>query len=241
MIGSLAPCSASTSGEPRVVESEKSLTGSLADEIVEEIKDALVRGELRPGDHVSADRVARNLGVSHVPVREALSKLEANGHLISVPNRGFIVPELSLHVVDDVYRWREVLEDEAHRIAVPNLADVQLAELANLCREMRDAVSAGDAVRFHRINRRFHFIPFEATNSRVLARVLPSLWDTASHYQSVLIQVQSSIPVLQSQHENLLQAFLDRDPERVNEVMRGHRTVTLAMMRAILSDRVNSS
>lgn len=210
---------------------------SLADEIAEETKDELVRGELCPGDHVSTDRIARKLGVSHVPVREALSKLEAQGYLEAVPNRGFFVPELLLDDVEDVYRWRRVLEEEVHGTAVPALTEAQLSTLGELCGEMRTAADAGDAVRFHRINRRFHFVIFEASNSRVLMRMLPALWDAASHYQSVLIQVESSISTLQAQHEELLRAFVDRAAERANEVMRGHRQVTLSMMREILSQR----
>jgi DNA-binding GntR family transcriptional regulator len=207
---------------------------SLSDQIAEQIKDALVQGQLLPGQRLSASGLARQYQVSHIPIREALNRLQVEGHLIVIPNRGFFVPSLSLADVEDIYLWRQVLEDEAYRIAVPRLTGDDLAQLDELCRRMRKASWEKDPLYFHRTNREFHFIPFRRTGSQRLARLLDPLWDAASHYQSVLIRVDRSLPQLQEQHEQLLEAFRARDVSAAVAIGAAHREVTLAKMREVL-------
>jgi DNA-binding GntR family transcriptional regulator len=202
--------------------------------VVERIKDALVTGRLRPGNHVSASGLARELGVSHIPVREALKELHADGHLLLIPNRGFFVPELSRSDVFDIYRWRRVLEDEAQRQAIPLLSNSDLEQLTALCAVLRSAARRSDIVVFHRVNHDFHFAVFGRTQSPRLIRMLEPLWRTAFHYQSILIRKGPSLQELQDQHEALLDAYHRRDVERANAVMHQHRSTTLGLMEQIL-------
>lgn len=206
---------------------------SLSDQIAEQIKDALVQGQLIPGQRLSATGLARQYQVSHIPIREALNRLQVEGHLIVIPNRGFFVPELSLADVEDIYLWRQVLEDQAHGVVVPLLTGEDLAQMSELCKRMRKASLDNDPIYFHRINREFHFIPFYRTGNR-LPRLLDPLWAAASHYQSVLIRVEQSLPQLQEQHERLLEAFRARDANAAVAIGAEHRDVTLAMMREVL-------
>jgi DNA-binding GntR family transcriptional regulator len=221
-------------GEPEDAGRARGSGQSLSDQIAEQIKDALVQGHLLPGSRLSADGLARQYQVSHIPVREALNRLQVEGHLIAIPNRGFFVPDLSLADVEDIYLWRQVLEDHAHRMGVPLLTGADLAQMDDLCLRMRKASSENDPLRFHRINRQFHFVPFLRTGSQRLVRLLDPLWDAASHYQSVLIREDRSLPRLQEQHEELLDAFRARDVDKVLAVGAEHREVTLAMMREVL-------
>jgi DNA-binding GntR family transcriptional regulator len=207
---------------------------STGDRVIEQIREAILGGRFRPGDRLSADGLARELQVSHIPIREALNKLQVEGHLIAVPKRGFFVPELSLREVEDVYHWRRVLEDEAHQMALPKLTADDGKQLVKLCTLMRQATRARDASRFHQINRRFHFLIFERAGSVRLVRMLENLWDSASHYQCVLISGDTSIPLLQEDHEVLLDAYRAGDAQRAIAIMGGHRTTTLSLMREIL-------
>jgi DNA-binding GntR family transcriptional regulator len=214
---------------------------STGDRVIEQIREALLAGRFRPGDRISADGLARELQVSHIPIREALNKLQVEGHLVAVPKRGFFVPELSLREVEDVYHWRRVLEDEAHQMALPQLTDDDIKELGKLCTLMRQAARARDISRFHQINRRFHFLIFELAGSARLVRMLENLWDSASHYQCVLIRGDTSIPPLQDHHEALLDAYRALDAQRAIAIMDAHRTATLSLMREILQREMDDT
>ena len=86
--------------------------------IEKRIKQAVVSGELKPGAKLSPSAIAVDLGVSHIPVREALTSLAASGYLEHKPRVGFLVRVLSSDDLADIYHWREVLEREAFTMAI---------------------------------------------------------------------------------------------------------------------------
>ncbi len=208
---------------------------SAAEDATQRIRDAFVRGEFGPGDRLSADGLARSLELSHIPVREALQRLEAAGHVVHEPNRGYFVPQLTWADVQDIYHWRTILEDEALRFAAPAATPDDDVRIEALNEAMRAQVVADDRVRFHEINRRFHFATFEPGASSRLLRMLNHIWDAASHYQSVLIRDRPVLPDLQHDHDELVEAFVARDVLRLQQVMAGHRKQTLDRIRAELA------
>jgi len=195
---------------------------------------AIVTGELGPGEKLSPTKLAEELGISHIPVREALAALEASGHVTRVPRVGFFVAELSLEYIEDVYHWRQVLEDEAHRIAVPLLDDDDLARMRKL--NHGTARTVGYSNKYLDLNREFHFIPFERVGSETLLRFLNHLWDASLRYQNAM----SNYPLprntlLREQHDGLIEAFEARDVDLVNARMAEHRGITMRAIRQIVS------
>lgn len=237
-----------TSPQARVAQDDGGVAGSrrfpgerplaLSDYVKEEISRAIAEGRLPPGKRVSAQTVAEELSVSHIPVREALRGLEADGHVVWIERRGFFVRELSVADLDDIYRWRQVLEDEAHRIAVTRLEESHFAEMERLHARM-DEVAPADWSSFARLNRQLHFIAFRVTGSSRLLSFLENLWDAAARYQSALLRSGGDIPRLQRQHRELIAAFKARDAERVNRLMVAHRKVTVREIRSGLAARVD--
>jgi DNA-binding GntR family transcriptional regulator len=194
---------------------------------------AILTGELRPGEKLSPTKLAEDLGVSHIPVREALSALEAAGHVVRQPRVGFFVAELTLDYIEDVYHWREVLENEAHRLAVPLLDDNDLARMRRVNAAARRTTSISG--RYLDLNREFHFIAFERAGSATLLRFLNHLWDASLRYQNALSSVSGPHKHLTDQHESLVEAFEARDVKLVNARMALHRSGTLVAMRELVS------
>jgi DNA-binding GntR family transcriptional regulator len=207
---------------------------TLQDYVTEALSRAILEGRLRPGEKLSPHRLAAELNVSHIPVREALHALESAGHVTRIARRGFFVTRLSLTDVEDIYRWRSVLESEAHRVGVPRLEQSDFVKMKALNEKMARAVERKDRDAFVEANREFHFIPFHRAGSERLLRFLMILWDSAIRYQSVLVRTGGDMRLLQKQHDSLLRAFIARNPERVNRLSIEHRAVTLRVMRAAL-------
>ncbi|MGI8722840.1 MAG: GntR family transcriptional regulator [Geodermatophilaceae bacterium] len=123
------------------------------------------------------DFVLRRLGVSHIPVRKALVALEEIGHVRRVPRIGCFVAELSVEDLEDIHHWRQVLDDEAHRLAVRLLTDADLQRMRELNSAMAKAVrDSGQSLLA--LNRESHFIPFERSGSERLVRFLTRLCTT---------------------------------------------------------------
>ena len=198
----------------------------LQDFVVRNLVRAIASGELPPGTRLSPARLAEDLGVSHIPVREALAALEAVGQVKRIPRVGFFVAELSTEDIEDIYHWRQILEDEANRIAVPKLTEADLDQMRELNARMAAAVSEHNNV-FSEANRTFHFIPFRRSGSEHLVRFITHLWDAAARYQGTTAYARVPKPLLQEHHDAMMQAYEKRDAAAVNKLMAEHRGVTL--------------
>ena len=100
------------------------------------VKQAVISGELLPGAKLSPNTIAADLGVSHIPVREALTSLAASGYLEHRPRVGFFVRALSAADLADIYHWRELLEAEAFRMAIPQLTASDFTQMRELTSQM---------------------------------------------------------------------------------------------------------
>ena len=193
------------------------------------LTEAIVTGSLASGEKLSPTKIGADLGVSHIPVREALAGLEADGYVRRVPRVGFFVASLSVDYIEDVYRWRAVLEDEAHRIAVPKLTAADLARMRQIDKKINRA-GESRSNRFIDLNREFHFVAFERAESEILLRFLNHLWDASSRYQNMM-DVTRPRTKLREQHSSILEAFEARDVEAINAHMAEHRALTLEAIR----------
>ena len=188
--------------------------------IEKRIKQAVVSGELKPGAKLSPSAIATDLGVSHIPVREALTSLAASGYLEHKPRVGFFVRILSPDDLTDIYHWREILEREAFTMAIPRLTGDDIEEMRRLCSQMRRLIAPGLRGEFMHLNRQFHFIAFRRAGSDRLLRFLSYLWDSAESYSlSGLVDIAEA----HQDHERMTDLFEARDVNGVIETMTRHR------------------
>ena len=188
--------------------------------IEKQIKQSVVSGELKPGAKLSPSAVAADLGVSHIPVREALTSLAASGYLEHKPRVGFFVRILSPEDLADIYHWREILEREAFTMAIPQLTGDDIEEMRRLCGQMRKLTGPGQRREYLTLNRQFHFIAFRRAGSDRLLRFLAYLWDVAAPYTFTgLVDIDEA----RHDHERMMGRFEARDLDGVVELMARHR------------------
>ena len=131
--------------------------------IEKRIKQAVVSGELKPGAKLSPSAVAVDLGVSHIPVREALTSLAASGYLEHRPRVGFFVRALSSEDLADIYHWREILEREAFTMAIPRLTSDDIEEMRRQCDQMQKLIDPAHQREYLKLNDPFHLSPSAGT------------------------------------------------------------------------------
>lgn len=207
---------------------------SVARYVIEEITQAILDGRLGPGIKLSPHRLAEELKVSHIPVREGLASLEASGHVRRENRRGFFVTEMSIEDIRDIHRWRHALESEAHRIAVPQLTGEDLKRQKELYQVMTRALKDQDPAAFAEANRAFHFVVFQRVDSERLIRFLTSLWDASIRYHNLRLHTKGEMRVIQEQHRRILEAFSRRDSHLVNRLSLEHTSLTLDLMEETL-------
>ena len=205
--------------------------------VLEELRVAIVSGELRPGEQVLQDALAERFGVSRVPLREALKILEGEGQVVYRPHRGYFVAELDLDDLREVYRIRDLLESEAVRVAVPQIGTDELTALQGALEDVERASEAGDLVAMAAANRRFHFGLLAAARMPRLLRLVRVLWDATDAYRSLYYADDSHRQVVHDEHRLVLDAVRLGDPERAVDLLRQHRERAVATLERVLPGR----
>lgn len=207
---------------------------STQEAVLSEMRRRLGTGSLRPGAKLSPDRLARELGVSRVPIREALMTLEGEGQVVYRPRRGFFVVELSLPDLRDIYRMRELLETEAISLAVPRI-DAAALERAGAALADADSASArGDLVGYAAANRRFHFEIFSACERRLLIRTIRQLWDATDAYRALYANEERQRARAAEQHREILDGLRRQQSAAVIAAQDRHRADALDALAARL-------
>lgn len=150
--------------------------GSLTQQIQVTLQDSLRSGLLRPMDRTSIRDLAERLGVSTMPVREAVSRLVAQGALSVERNRAVVVPRLSVQDFQDLTEVRVLTESDAARRAALRIDAESLDELRRLNATFEEAMAGKESGNPVRINRAFHFRLYDLAGSPALSRVIAANW-----------------------------------------------------------------
>lgn len=128
----------------------------LAAEVTHALRQAILTGRYRPGDHVVEVEIAQQMGVSHGPVREALRELESEDLLVIEPHRGAFVKSFTANDVREVYQFRSAIETAAVGLAIDRFTETDFDHLERLIEHMRQASEAGDLEGLIELDLEFH-------------------------------------------------------------------------------------
>lgn len=184
------------------------------------LRQAILAGRLRSGEHLVQADLAKQLGASRIPVRDALRRLELDGLVASNARGSFHVTPFDAEDATEVYALRENLEPFAASLAVPNLTEDQIDRLAALTHGLEDAANAADAQRYVDMNRKFHFTLYEQSRMPRLVRIISTLW--SGRPPLTPLQLEDQITQSVSEHIALLEVIERRDVERTTALLRMH-------------------
>jgi len=153
-----------------------------------QLRPLLISGELQPGTRIDQAELAKRFGVSIVPIREALARLQSVGLVEIVPHRGVFVTRVAADELVDIYTVREVLEEQAARIAAAKLTEADLEALSRISAAMASAVKARDHERLLACNRELHFTIYRAAGRRHMLQIIERLWDLSARYAHLQLQ-----------------------------------------------------
>jgi len=211
-----------------------SLPGTAAQHALEELRRAIVAGDLRPGQRVGQEEIAERLGVSLAPVREALAALEQEGQLTYKPRRGYFVTELRLEDLREIYELRALLEGRAARRAAPLLDEDARERVELAAREVVEAAAEGDVAAELAANRRFHFAMLDAPGQSHTMRLIRQLWDSTETYRAIYYNSPRERTETVRAHERIVAALRDGDADRLVAELDAHRQRALDQLGEIL-------
>jgi DNA-binding GntR family transcriptional regulator len=193
--------------------------------VVEEIRRQILDGVLEPGDRLLLDELARDLGVSATPVREALYQLAVEGTVTVDPYRGFSVSELTVAEAQDLFETRAVLASEAARLATLALTDEVLARLRQVVERMAFAQQANEPRAYLEADRVFHAVLYSECGRAVLLRHLTALSNSSvryQRYQQARLAFAGVMETSLAEHGQMVQALERRDSRGMKRLVRQH-------------------
>jgi DNA-binding GntR family transcriptional regulator len=213
-----SPAGETASGSPdphEVLRPVESVT--LQERVYRELVRAILSGRIPPGERLVTERIAEQMQVSHMPVREALHRLEARGFLTAQKKRGYVLRELSAENLREITEMRLVLEPMAVKAACGRAEEGVIDGLRTLHKHYERAAKGGDMDEFLRLNKEFHFTIYRAANRPVLQEHIDRLWDRISPYLHILCRDIGDFDPLKSceNHQGMLEGMERRDAEEV--------------------------
>jgi len=194
-----------------------------ADIVYDELRERILSGQLRPGDRVPISRVARELGVSDIPAREGVKRLEADGLLEFATHKGAVVPRMGRHEIEELFAIRAELEALAVRRAAAEITAEQLAELRRILDAMAEAEASGDIAAYGRLNREFHLSAYAAQSFAKLRSMIGSLWDSTDWCRRIFSTDTESLRASSAEHEAIYDALVRGDGDAAAAMIRAQK------------------
>ena len=203
---------------PRTPESAPLSPELLRINVHDELTRRFITGKVTPGSTLSTRGLAEELGVSQTPVREALSRLAADGAVEIRSKRKIVIPSMTAERFDDLLRCRELLEPEAAVRALPHIDAKRLRQLEQIDASIGAALDSGDVNAYMQGNFDFHFLIYDAQPRNTLNRLIETLWLQFGPYMRV-VYGRVGTANLVDQHEVAVRAIGAGDAKRLGRAI----------------------
>lgn len=205
--------------------------------VTETLREAIIRGIFRSGEQLRQDVIARELGTSAIPVREAFQTLESQGLVERFPNRGVYVSDLSAEDVEEIYELRTYLETKAILLALPHISQEVLDHAEALIRE---AEQTDDPHIKSDLNWQFHVYLYSLSNRRRLLKLIKEIHSCVQHYIRLYTTLAGENKISEHDHRELLTLLTQKDETQVVKYLEKHLDTARDMLISHLRDNGDS-
>lgn len=203
---------------------------TLSEQAYEIIRERILSNDILPSEPIRQDALSKGLGVSKIPLREALTRLEHDGLLVSHPNRGFLVKPLSVEEAEDVFHLRITIEPDAAADACKVASEEQREKVSKIFKELQnfaDEVSP----RAVTINGLFHLAITDCASKQVTQTLLENLHLLSERYVRKHLEPPNREADAFHEHQQIYDAWMARDAKLVKKLLKEHNKGTLEDLR----------
>lgn len=194
----------------------------LRDVVFNTLREAILKGDLKPGERLMELQLAAQLGVSRTPIREAIRMLEQEGLAVTVPRKGAEVAKMTLKGMEDVLEIREALDILACQLACERITEEQLTLLAEKKQAFEDSLKSGNVKAIAETDVAFHDVIYDATNNPKLVNMLNNLREQIYRYRVEYLKNEANFPKLIKEHNAIFDALSNRNQEDAQLSIREH-------------------
>ncbi|WP_167957121.1 GntR family transcriptional regulator [Anaerosporobacter faecicola] len=194
----------------------------LRDVVFNTLRQAILKGELEPGERLMEIQLAERLGVSRTPIREAIRKLELEGLVIMVPRKGAEVAKITEKDLNDVLEVRCALEELAVELACNKITEEQIEQLKITLEQFKNVIRNKDLTEIAEMDEKFHMLIFEATGNGRLIQLLNNLREQMYRYRVEYLKDQAVYEKLVEEHDMIAKNILESNVELAKKNIKDH-------------------
>ena len=194
----------------------------LRDVVFNTLRQAILKGELEPGERLMEIQLAERLGVSRTPIREAIRKLELEGLVLMIPRKGAEVAKISARSLRDVLEVRRALEELAIELACQRMSEEDVGNLQKAQEDFKKAIAEGDAMKIAETDEHYHDVIYEGTQNAKLIQMLNNLREQMYRYRLEYSNAEDKWKILELEHEKILKTVRERKVAEAKEAVREH-------------------
>lgn len=186
------------------------------------LREAIIMGELKPGERLMEVQLAEKMGVSRTPVREAIRKLELEGFVNMIPRKGAHVARLSIKDIMDVLEVRASLDGLATALAAERITDEELRELKYVLNQFESYVEKDNLQNIVKKDVEFHDIIYHASKNDKLIQIVNNLREQVYRFRVIYLKDFSSTKEVIKEHIEIFDALIEKDSKAAGEAAKSH-------------------
>ena len=194
----------------------------MRDVVFKTLRQAILKGELEPGERLMEIQLAERLGVSRTPIREAIRKLELEGLVLMIPRKGAEVAKISENNLRDVLEVRRSLEELAIDLACQRMTEEELSELKKTEERFAKAIQTGEVMEIAQTDESYHEIIYNSTKNQKLVQILNNLREQMYRYRLEYIKDEDKRQILLVEHDHIIKALSLRHVQEAKMAIREH-------------------
>lgn len=194
----------------------------LRDVVFNTLRQAILKGELKPGERLMEVQLANKLGVSRTPIREAIRKLELEGLVLMVPRKGAEVAEITEKNLRDVLEVRRALEELAVELACDRITKEEIQKLKDAAKELEVALQNDEVTVLAEADVRFHDIIYLATDNQRLIQLLYNLREQMYRYRVEYLKKKEVHEILLEEHRQIIESIEAGDKQKAKQMSCTH-------------------
>lgn len=194
----------------------------LRDVVFHTLREAILKGEIKPGERLMELQLASKLGVSRTPIREAIRMLELEGLAVTTPRKGAEVAKMTEKDMEDVLQIRKALDELAVGLACDNIGEEELEKLYEALRNFEESTRSGDVKEIAQADVEFHDVIYQAADNPKLMNMLNNLREQMYRYRVEYLKNKTSYPRLIEEHKEIYEGLKRKDKKTVVEIVSHH-------------------
>ena len=209
----------------------------LRDVVFNTLREAILKGELKPGERLMELQLAAKLGVSRTPIREAIRMLEQEGLAVTLPRKGAEVAKMTEKDMEDVLQIREALDELAAKIACEQISEEQLEELVATMHEFEESTKTDNVKKIAEADVKFHDNIYQSTGNPKLVNMLNNLREQMYRYRVEYLKDENNYPTLMKEHKDIVEGLVRKNKMQVTETMHQHVKNQAVAVKAMIQEQ----